>query len=92
MAADLIDDFLSRLSQHLPQTQGQQARLEADLRQHWGGSNGSYIRKTIGTARKTKAIGHALQSGQPLDQAIAAVQVSRRTAYRYLARPWPIKP
>lgn len=87
MAADVIDDFLSRLLTHLPAAQSLAPRLEAELRAHWGGSRIDYVRKRPAAQQRTQALGLALQQGQPLAQAFASVGLPRRSGFRHLKRP-----
>lgn len=92
MAADVIDDFLTRLTQHLPQAAAVAPQLEAELRQQWGGTERTYIRKRVATVKRTQAIAGALQHGLPIDESFAQAGVSRATGFRHLAKPWKVKP
>ncbi|MFN4114959.1 MAG: hypothetical protein ACK4F7_00475 [Inhella sp.] len=86
MAIDVIDDFLQRLAAHLPAAQPLAPQLEAELRQHWGGTE-PYIRHRPAAARRTQALGQALQQGQPLQQAFVTAGLPRRSGFRHLAKP-----
>jgi hypothetical protein len=87
MAADLIDDFLTRLSQHIPQATSQLPQLEAELRQHWGGTERTYIRKRPSADQRAAKLGHVLQQGLPMAEAWAVTGIPRRSASRLLNRP-----
>jgi hypothetical protein len=92
MAADLIDDFLTRLTQHIPQAAQAIPKLEAELRQHWGGTERTYIRKRMADSKRTAQVAKMLQQGMPLTEGFAAAGVSRATGYRHMAKPWTVKP
>lgn len=84
--ADIVDDFLARLIALTPGFSSEiAARLEVDIRQHWGGTE-PYVAKRP-AARHQLAIGQALAQGQPLAAAVSAAAVSRAQGYRILARP-----
>jgi hypothetical protein len=86
MAADLIDDFLARLTRTLPAAAEVAPRLEAELRQHWGGTERTYIRKRPAPDQRTASLGQALQRGLPLGEAFAAAGISRATGFRHLGK------
>ncbi len=86
MAADLIDDFLTRLAQHVPQAQQALPKLEAELRHHWGGTERTYIRKRPAPAQRAQALGQALSQGLPLAEAFRVAGTPRRTGYRLLGK------
>lgn len=82
--ADIVEDFLQRLVQHAPSTTPEaRARLEQDMRQHWGGSE-VYVGKRVSRTTRTSQIAHDLRQQVPLREAFARAGVSRRTGYRIL--------
>ena len=89
MAIDLVDDFLRRLCTRMPQAAEHAPHLEAELRQHWGGTERHYIRKRPASqqpAARTQQLGQALQQGMPLQQAFATAGLSRAQGFRHLAK------
>ena len=87
---DLVDDFLRRLCQRMPHAAEHAPHLEAELRQHWGGTEGGYIRKRLAAqqpAARTQQLGQALQQGMSLQQAFATAGLPRRSGFRHLAKP-----
>lgn len=92
MAQDIIDDFIARLSAHAPDAARDLApQLERELRAQWGGTERHYVRKFEHTARKTVRLAQQLQSGATLDEAFAKANLSRRSGFRHLAKPWKVK-
>lgn len=94
--ADIVDDFLTRLQALAPDTAAQLApRLEAELRQHWGGTDRHYIRKgtqghprlsAAGAQQRAAAVATGLQQGLPLSSVFSQAGVSRSAGYRMLSR------
>ena len=92
MAVDIVDDFLTRLQQLAPDAAARFGpQLEAGLRQDWGGIDRHYIRKGIGTSRKTERLALALREGKPMQQAIAEAFVKRSRGFEMLAKPFKVK-
>jgi len=90
MASDLVDDFLRRLCTRMPQAAEHAPQLEAELRQHWGGTERHYIRKRPASqqpAARTQQLGQALQQGMSLQQAFATAGLGRRSGFYYLKKP-----
>lgn len=83
MANDVIDDFLTRLAHHLPSAQDLAPKLEAELRQAWGGTE-PYIRHRPAAQRRTQALAQALRQGQPLQEAFVTAGLPRRSGFRHL--------
>lgn len=91
--ADIVDDFLTRLQAIAPDAAAQHGpQLEAQLRQHWGGTERHYIRKgctrftAAGAQQRAANLGAGLQQGLSLGQAFAQAGVSRSAGYRLLKR------
>lgn len=94
--ADIVDDFLTRLHALAPDTAAQLApQLEAELRQHWGGTERHYIRKgaqahprlsAAGAQQRASLLAQGLQQGLPLSSVFAQAGVSRSAGYRLLKR------
>lgn len=92
MAQDIIDDFITRLRAAAPAVDGELAQqLERDLRQQWGGTDRHYVRKFEHSARKTVRLAQQLQTGATLEEAFAKANLSRRSGFRHLAKPWKVK-
>ena len=94
--ADIVDDFLQRLAAHVPADVASQVapKLEAEIRQHWGGTDRHYIRKHAKGAipahlraqQRTQALATGLQQGQPLADLFQQAGIPRRTGFRLLQR------
>ena len=82
--ADIVDDFLHRLQQHIPGTPPDvRIQLEAGLRQAWGGTE-PYVGKRISRATRTFMVATGLRQARPLAEVFAQAGVPRRTGYRIL--------
>lgn len=85
--ADIVDDFLTRLQTLAPDAAAQVGpRLEAELRQHWGGTDRNYIRKGQSAQQRAAAVAVGLQQGLPLNSVFQQAGVSRSAGYRLMAR------
>lgn len=83
--ADIVDDFLQRLSQAIPDASPEiRYQIETSIRQSWGGAK-PYVAKRVGLSTRKALIGHALRQARPLAEVFAQAGVSRRTGYRILA-------
>ncbi len=84
--ADIVDDFLGRLSALVPGVDaGAATRLEQDLRQHWGGGK-RYVGKHLSDAARARLIENGIRSGKQLGTVIRATGLSKSTAYRVLGK------
>ena len=87
--ADIVDDFLTRLQQHIPELPiDTRLNIEREIRHHHGGTRAGDIAKGIGgLSRSTRSFvtGLALRQQQPLPEVFRAAGVSRATGYRYLS-------
>jgi hypothetical protein len=85
--ADFLDRVLLQLAKELPDlpTERWQA-AEVAIRQVEGGLYAGYIAKRP-TLQHISRMGHALQHGLPLGDAIQAAGVKRRQGYNILRRP-----
>lgn len=93
MAADLIDDFLIRLQAHHPAAAAAIAsQLEAELRQHWGGTERHYIRKRPAAEQRTQRIALGLQEGLAPAESFVLAGVSRATGFRHMKKKWKVTP
>lgn len=82
--ADIVDDFLTRLQQHIPDTPPEVCfQLEATLRQSWGGTE-PYVGKRISRTTRISMVAHGLRSARPLAEVFAQAGIPRRTGYRIL--------
>ena len=82
--ADIVDDFLTRLQQHIPNTPPEvRVQLETGLRQAWGGTE-PYVGKRISRVTRTFLVDHGLRQSRPLAEVFAQAGVGRRTGYRIL--------
>lgn len=83
--ADIVDDFLTRLQQHIPNTTPElRMQLEVGIRQSWGG-NEVYVGKRISKITRCSMVAVGLQHQRPLREVFAQAGVARRTGYRILA-------
>ena len=86
LMTDIVDDFLTRLAQHVPDLQPDlRHQLEASLRQEWGGTK-SYVAKRFGAATTAARLGANLRRQLPLKECFAQTGVSRATGYRLLGK------
>ncbi|KQP39669.1 hypothetical protein [Pseudorhodoferax sp. Leaf274] len=82
--ADIVDDFLTRLVQHVPELPTDtRVRLESDLRGQWGGSK-PYVAKQMNRVTRTTLLACGLRSQLPMREVFARAGVSPRTGYRLL--------
>ena len=82
--ADIVDDFLARMQQHIPQAPIElRATLERDLRTAWGGSK-PYVAKQLNRTTRTTLLAQGLRQQRPLSEVFAKAGVSRTTGYRLL--------
>ena len=83
--ADIVDDFLTRLAQHVPSAPIElRATLERDLRTAWGGSK-PYVAKQLNRITRTTLLANGLRQQRPLAAVFAQAGVARRTGYRLLS-------
>lgn len=83
--ADIVDDFLTRLVQHVPGVPPEaRVQLETGLRQTWGGTE-PYVGKRMSRITRTTLVAQGLRQARPLGEVFAAAGVSRRSGYRILA-------
>jgi antitoxin component of RelBE/YafQ-DinJ toxin-antitoxin module len=90
---DIIDDFLSRIANHVPDLPFDvRLRVESDLRHTWGGSTiqkTTYVEKGIrGYGKETRAmlVSMGLQQRKPLRQITKDIGVYPSTVFRMLNR------
>lgn len=82
--ADIVDDFLTRLQQHVPGAPLEvRATLERDLRTAWGGSK-PYVAKQLNRAVRTSLVAQGLRQQRPLSEVFAQAGVCRRTGYHLM--------
>jgi hypothetical protein len=82
--ADIVDDFLQRLQQHIPDVAPDvRLQIESSIRHTWGGTE-PYVGKRISRITRTSLIAHGLQRQRPLSEVFAQAGVARRTGYRIL--------
>ena len=82
--ADIVDDFLTRLQQHIPNLpEHVPLQIERDIRANWGG-NKPYVAKQVSRITRTKLVANGLRQGMPLGECFAQAGVARRTGYRIL--------
>jgi hypothetical protein len=82
--ADIVDDFLTRLQQHVPNAPLEvRATLERDLRTAWGGSK-PYVAKQLNRITRTTLLAHGLRQQRPLSEVFAQAGVKRSTGYTLL--------
>lgn len=81
---DIVDDFLARLAQHVPDLPLEsRAQLEKDVRGEWGGRK-PYIAKQVNRITRTTLLSCGLRQQLPLREVFAKAGVSTRTGYRLL--------
>ena len=84
--ADIIDDFLTRLQQHVPSVPADALpKLEQTLRQTWGGTE-PYVGKRMNRVTRTTLVAAGLRQQKSLKECLEFAGVSRRTGNRILSR------
>jgi hypothetical protein len=86
MPDDILHDFLTRLAQWAPPAEV--TRVEAEMRQQWGGIKGVYVKKKDPPEIRCQALGLRLATGTGIADAFSDLGVSRATGYRLLSRRW----
>ena len=82
--ADIVDDFLSRLQQLVPNLPPDTPiQLEKTLRQQWGGTE-PYVGKRLSRVTRTTIVASGLRQSKTLKEVFAQAGVARRTGYRIL--------
>jgi hypothetical protein len=82
--ADIVDDFLTRLQQHVPDLPAHiPLELERNIRAEWGG-NKPYVGKQVSRVTRASLVAAGLRQGKPLRECFAQAGVARRTGYRIL--------
>jgi hypothetical protein len=82
--ADIVDDFLTRLQQHIPDAPPElRVKIETSLRQTWGGTE-PYVGKRLSRVTRTFLVASGLQRQRPLGEVFATAGIARRTGYRIL--------
>lgn len=85
--ADILDKLIDTLREQMPDMPADRLRvLEVRMRSEHGGCEAGYIAKRPALQRAVQ-LGHQLQAGVPVGQAIQAVGISRRHGSRILNRP-----
>lgn len=83
--ADIVDDFLARLAQHVPDLPADlHVELERTLRSEWGGRK-PYVAKQTSRLMRVSLVAQGLRAGRPLREVFAQAGVARRTGYRILS-------
>ena len=81
---DIVDDFLSRLQQLVPNLPPDApVQLEKTLRQQWGGTE-PYVGKRLSRVTRTTLVSAGLRQSKTLKEVFAQAGVARRTGYRIL--------
>lgn len=84
--ADIVDDFLQRLAQHVPDVAPEvRLQLECSIRHTWGGTE-PYVGKRLSRVTRTSLVAHGLQRQRPMAEVFAQAGVGRATGYRLLQR------
>jgi Mor family transcriptional regulator len=85
--ADIVDDFLQRLCNVLPQQvdEATATRLEQEMRHQWGGQE-TYVGKRLAPRTRQRMIETGLRSRSQLGSIIGGQGMSRATVYRVLRR------
>lgn len=87
--ADIVDDFLTRLQQHVPDLPvDNRLNLEREIRRVHGGTRAGDIAKGVdGLSKKTRTfiVSLGLRHQAPMREIFSKAGVSRATGYRYLA-------
>lgn len=82
--ADIVDDFLQRLAQHIPDAPlDVRVKIESSIRQTWGGTE-PYVGKKLSRITRTTLVSHGLRQSRPLGEVFLQAGVPRRTGYRIL--------
>jgi phytoene/squalene synthetase len=82
--ADIVDDFLTRLANHLPETPAEvRLTIEREVRSEWGGAK-PYVAKQLSRVTRATLLAHGLRQQRPMSEIFAMASVSRRTGYRML--------
>ena len=86
--ADIVDDFLTRLQQHVPDLPiNTRLNLERDIRSEHGGTRAGDVAKGInGLSKSTRTfiVSMGLRHQKPMPEIFSAAGISRRTGYRML--------
>lgn len=83
---DIVDDFFQRLASHVPELpMDTRLKIEASLRQEWGG-NRAYVAKRFSVAIRSDLLAGGLRQKLSLKDCFEQAGVSRRTGYRLLAK------
>ena len=87
--ADIVDDFLTRLQQHVPDLPiNTRLNLERDIRREYGGTRAGDVAKGIdGLSKSTRTfmVSLGLRHQKPMREIFSMAGVSRRTGYRMLS-------
>jgi truncated hemoglobin YjbI len=84
--ADIIDDFLTRLQQHVPSVPADALpKLEQTLRQAWGGTE-PYVGKRMNRVTRTTLVAAGLRQQKSLKDCFAQAGVGRTVGYQLLKR------
>ena len=84
LMVDIVDDFLTRMQKHIPNTPPEvRATLEREVRSEWGG-NKLYVAKQLSRVTRASLIAKGLRQQRPLGEVFAMASVSRATGYRLL--------
>ena len=82
--ADIVDDFLTRLQQHVPDLQPTiRHQIESGIRQEWGGAY-PYVAKKASRMTRKNLVAAGLKSANSLKECFAQANVSQATGYRIL--------
>ena len=82
--ADIVDDFLQRLQQHIPDAPPEiRHQIETGLRHAWGG-NEVYVGKRLSRSTRISLVARGLQHRQPLAEVFAQAGIGRRQGYYLL--------
>lgn len=84
--ADIVDDFLSRLQQLVPNLPPDApVQLEKTLRQQWGGTE-PYVGKRLSRVTRTTLVAAGLRQRVDIKEAFRRAGVSRTTGYEIISR------
>lgn len=82
--ADIVDDFLTRLAQHVPNAPLEvRVAIEREVRSTWGGTK-PYVAKQLNRTVRTTLVANGLRQQRPLSEVFANAGVKRSTGYRLL--------
>ena len=85
MTKDIIDDFLHRLAQAVPELPaGVPQDLERSMREAWGGEK-PYVHIKPGRAARAARLAESMLQRKPLQQCFTEAGLSRRDGFRILA-------